>query len=71
MAAFERDLAAIVAIVADEQTDLQATVPSHAEHTILREALIVADHNAYHIGELGILRQVCNAWGEGHAGERP
>lgn len=61
--AFERDLEAIVAIVADEETDLMGTVPSHDEHTILREALIVADHNAYHIGELGILRQVVDAWG--------
>lgn len=66
--AFNRDLEAIVAIVADEQTDLLDTVPSHDEHTILREALIIADHNAYHIGELAILRQVCDAWGAGHAG---
>jgi hypothetical protein len=68
VAAFRRDLEAIVAIVSDEKTDLLATVPSNAEHTILREALIVADHNAYHIGELAILRQVENAWGPQHAG---
>jgi hypothetical protein len=42
-------------------------VPSHAAHTILREALILADHNAYHIGELAILRQVERGWGPGHA----
>lgn len=71
VAAFDRDLAAIVAIVADEQTDLLATVPSNDTHAILREALLVADHNAYHIGELGILRQVMGAWGEVHADERP
>jgi DinB superfamily len=65
--AFQGDLEAIVAIVADEGTDLFSTVPSNREHTILREALIVADHNAYHIGELGILRQIENAWGAGHA----
>jgi hypothetical protein len=41
-------------------------VPSHDQHNLLREVLIVADHNAYHIGELGILRQVENAWGSGH-----
>lgn len=64
IAAFERDLAAIVAIVADEQTDLQAPVPSNSQHSILREALIVTDHNAYHIGELAILRQVMGAWGD-------
>ncbi len=63
VAAFRRDLDALVAIVADEATDLLAPVPSNAEHTILREALLVADHNAYHVGELGILRQVERAWG--------
>jgi hypothetical protein len=66
VAAFQRDLAAIIAIISSEATDLFATVPSHDEHTILREALIVADHNAYHIGELGILRQVENGWGRNH-----
>lgn len=63
---FERDLDQLIAIVSDEATDLFATVPSSAEHTILREALLVADHNAYHIGELGILRQVEDAWGSSH-----
>jgi hypothetical protein len=66
VAAFQRDLEAIVAIVADEGTDLFATVPSGDRHTILREALIVADHNAYHVGELAILRQVADAWGPRH-----
>ncbi len=68
VAAFERDLEAIVAIVADEATDLFAAVPSSPDHTVLREALIVADHNAYHIGEMGSLRQVADAWGSGHQG---
>jgi hypothetical protein len=66
VAAFQRDLAAIVAIVSDAKTDLHGSVPSNAEHTVLREALIVADHNAYHVGELAILRQVANAWGPSH-----
>lgn len=64
--AFQRDLEAIVAIVAAERTDLSATVPSCPEHTILREALIIADHNAYHVGELAILRQVASAWDPQH-----
>ena len=63
VAAFRRDLDALIAIVSDPATDLLGPVPSNAEHTILREALLVADHNAYHIGELGILRQVADAWG--------
>ncbi len=68
LASFGRDLEAIVAIVADTDTDLFGTVPSNDEHTFLREVLIVADHNAYHIGELGILRQVEGAWGPRHSG---
>ncbi len=66
-AAFQRDLEAIVSIVADDGTDLFGTVPSHDEHTVLREVLIVADHNAYHIGELGILRQVTDTWSRRHS----
>jgi len=67
ISAFWRDLEKLIAIVTDEATDLLATVPSHNEHTILREMLIVADHNAYHTGEFAILRQVESAWGTSHA----
>jgi hypothetical protein len=67
VAAFLRDLETLVRIVADDGTDLFGTVPSHDEHTVLREILIVADHNAYHIGELGILRQVGQAWSRRHS----
>ena len=66
VAAFRRDLEALVAVVADERTDMFGTVPSSDEHTFLREMLIVADHNAYHVGELAILRQVADSWGPSH-----
>jgi len=69
VAAFQRDLGAIISIVADDGTDLFGPVPSNDEHTVLREVLIVADHNAYHIGELGILRQVIHAWSRHHSVE--
>lgn len=60
---FERDLEDIRAIVRDPATDLLAQLPyGEPGHTILREVLLVVDHNAYHIGEFGILRQVMNAW---------
>ncbi len=60
---FRADMSAMRAIVLDPKTDLIAPIPhGYGGHTILREALLVADHNAYHIGELGILRQVMNAW---------
>lgn len=66
LTAFLDDRGRLVAMVEDPATDLTATVPSSNDHTILREILIVADHNAYHIGELGILRQTDQAWGAGH-----
>lgn len=62
IAAFIVDRDALIAIIEDPAIDLTASVPSNPEHTILREILIIADHNAYHIGELGILRQVASAW---------
>ncbi len=60
---FLADRAALVAIITDPQTDLYAPIPhGYDGHTILREILVVADHNAYHIGEFGILRQVVGLW---------
>ncbi len=62
VAGFLNDRDALAAIAEDPATDLTAAVPKNPEHTILRGLLIIADHNAYHIGELGILRQVDDAW---------
>jgi hypothetical protein len=60
---FIADRDALVAIVQNPQTDLYAQIPHGAAgHNILREILVVADHNAYHIGEFGILRQVVGNW---------
>jgi hypothetical protein len=39
-----------------------ATIPNTPGHTILREVRLVGDHNAYHIGEFVILRQVMGTW---------
>ena len=66
ISSFNRDLDQLIALARDPATDLFATVPSNDQHTLLREMLIVADHNAYHVGELAILRQVEGAWGSGH-----
>jgi hypothetical protein len=60
--AFEADLKAMQTIVSDSQGDLTAELPHAPGYTILREVLLVADHNAYHIGEFGILRQVAGNW---------
>jgi hypothetical protein len=63
---FLRDREALAAMVEDEGKDILMPAPSNGEHTLLRELLIIIDHNAYHIGELAGLRQVANAWGPGH-----
>ena len=60
---FLADRQAIVDIINDPETDLYAPIPHGWDgHNILREVLVVADHNAYHIGEFGILRQSLNLW---------
>jgi hypothetical protein len=60
--AFRSDLQAILELVADDSTDLLAPIPHGDGKTILREVLLVADHNAYHLGELVLLRRVLGAW---------
>ena len=67
VAAFRADQAALRALVTDPSTDLLAVLPDTPGHTILREIRVVADHNAYHIGEFAILRQVMGAWPAGRA----
>ncbi len=60
---FRSDLDAVRAIVTDPRTNFYTPIPhGYGGHTILREVLLVADHNAYHIGELGLLRQILGAW---------
>jgi hypothetical protein len=57
MAAFKNDLREMQRLVADRKTDVHAKIPWGEGQTILREALLVADHNAYHIGQLVMLRK--------------
>jgi len=59
---FRADRTALHELVADPATDLLATIPNTPGHTILREVRLVGDHNAYHIGEFAILRQVMGTW---------
>ena|SRR5215813_6108536 len=60
--AFRAGLRAMAALVADESTDLFAQLPHGDGQTILREALLVADHNAYHLGQFVLLRRLAGAW---------
>ena len=58
---FRADLRAVETLVEDETNDLHARIPHGEGQTLLREALLVADHNAYHLGALVTLRRALEA----------
>jgi hypothetical protein len=68
VAAFQADNTAFREIVADPATDLTAVIPGTPGHTILREARVAADHNAYHVGEFAVMRQIMGTWPPDRAG---
>jgi len=59
---FSRDLAAMKKLVASPQTNLFARIPHGTGQTILREALLVADHNSYHLGQVLTVRRLLGIW---------
>ena len=59
---FRRDLKAMQDLVANPKTDLYARISWGDGQTILREALLVADHNAYHLGQLVDVSRLLGAW---------
>jgi uncharacterized damage-inducible protein DinB len=59
---FRRDLVAISRLVNDDETDLFKKLPHGEGQTVLREVLLVADHNAYHLGQLVLVRRLLGAW---------
>jgi hypothetical protein len=61
---FHQDLKAMQDLVKDPKTDLFARIPWGDGQTILREALLVADHNAYHLGQMLDVRRLLGAWPE-------
>ena len=63
IAGFKADRAALVDIVKDPARDLCAQIP-HGQpgHSIMREILVIAAHNSYHIGELASLRGTLGLW---------
>jgi hypothetical protein len=54
---FLADLDAVCELVADTKRDLFAPIPHGSGQTLLREALLVADHNAYHLGQIVLIRR--------------
>jgi DinB superfamily len=61
---FKHDLGEMIKLVKNLRTDLFAKIPWGEGQTVLREALLTADHNAYHLGEIVYLRRALGAWPE-------
>ncbi len=57
IASFKKDLKTVEALVTNPKTDLNWRIPWGEGQTILREILLVADHNSYHLGQLVMLRK--------------
>lgn len=55
---FQNDLKQMEALVEDPSTDLYERIPHGDGQTILREALLIADHNAYHLGVLAVMARL-------------
>ena len=58
---FRKDLQQMEELVENESTDLYAKIPHGQGQTILREALLIADHNAYHLGVLAVMARIAKA----------
>ncbi len=61
---FQHDLQEMIKLVNNPKTDLYMVIPHGDGQTILRQALLLADHNAYHLGQLIDLRRALGAWPE-------
>jgi DinB superfamily len=59
---FREDLAAMKKLVNDSKTDLFANIPWGEGQTILREAMLMADHNSHHLGQLIDVRRLLGIW---------
>src|SRR4029079_18998670 len=62
VATSRRDLQAMKELVADPRSDLHAPFAHGEGQTMLREALLVADHNAYHLGQMVLVRRLLGCW---------
>lgn len=61
---FLKDQKSLVKLIRDTNTNLYTKIPKGTGQTLFREIWVVVDHNAYHIGEFAIMRQVLKAWGK-------
>src|SRR6201984_3077624 len=60
--AIQKDLRAMIALVGNPRSDPHAPFPWGCGQTLLREALLLADHNAYHVGQIVDLRRALGTW---------
>ncbi len=63
IAAFHHDLKAFEKLLEERADELDKPFPWGQGQTLFREALLIADHNSYHLGQLVLLRQLLDAWG--------
>ena len=61
---FRADLKAMETLIKNPRTDLFAKIPWGTGQTILREALLLADHNSHHLGQMLDVRRLLGAWPE-------
>jgi uncharacterized damage-inducible protein DinB len=60
---FKEDRTSLQQLAADERFDLEARIPHGSGQTYLRELVLVADHTAYHVGQLVLVRRLLGNWG--------
>lgn len=63
VAAFFADLEEVIKLAQDPNVDLTAVFPHGEGHTYIRQILLVADHNAYHLGQIVLTRKALGDWG--------
>jgi hypothetical protein len=61
---FLKDMKAMARLVENPKTDLFKKIPHGSGQTILRQLLLLADHNAYHLGQFVLVRRAVGAWEE-------
>lgn len=60
--AIEENLETLRNLILDPKNDLLAPLPGGSGQTLLREVLLAADHNSYHVGQLVLVRRALDAW---------
>jgi len=63
---FKSDSEELENMIKDPETDLYKLIPWGTGHTFLQEIVTVSNHNGFHLGEFGIMRQVMGTWDKNH-----